>query len=121
MSEPVNRYPWRDPAWVEQQGLEGVLLADGFDDALIGFGTHFNTPVAIYDWHKCVDMLYQQAVEACTDQEECDHMSEAIEFMDFNTTGAWVGEGTPVFLRVRVNDSEAAGEHCAIPADEEEA
>jgi hypothetical protein len=70
-----------------------LLTADGFDDALIGivdgwFGNSQRT-VACYDFGKCVDILMER-----------DHMDqdEAVEFMDFNVVGAYVGESTPVFL-----------------------
>ena len=58
-------------------------------EALIGFGTRFNSPVTIYDLNKCIDILIKR-----------DGMSqeEAMEYMDFNVLGAYVGEETPVFL-----------------------
>jgi hypothetical protein len=67
------------------------LLADGFGDALIGFGTQFNTEVAIYDYHKCVGIL--MARYDCT-------MGEAEEFMEVNVCGAYVGPRTPIFRRL---------------------
>jgi hypothetical protein len=68
---------------------EGALLADGFEDALIGFGHRFNYPVAIYDYNRCIGVLMNR--DGMTDEE-------AIEFFDFNVAGAYVGEHTPVFL-----------------------
>lgn len=69
-----------------------ALYAYGFEDALIGLGYQFNTQLAVYDWDECVSILTQR-----------DGMTydEAIEFMDFNVTGAWVGNNTPVFVRVK--------------------
>lgn len=77
--------------------FEDVLLADGFEAALIGMGTQFNRAVAIYDWDQCVDILVHR-----------DQMSEeeAVEFMDFNVTGAWAGNNTPIFLRAYVKNVE---------------
>ena len=68
---------------------DGCLMADGFEEALIGFGTRFNNPVTIYDLNKCIDILIKR-----------DGMSqeEAMEYMDFNVLGAYVGEETPIFL-----------------------
>ena len=66
------------------------LLADGFEDALIGLVSGAcRQPVACYDYQKCVRILMKR-----------DKMSEdeAEEFMDFNVTGAYVGETTPLFL-----------------------
>ena len=66
-----------------------ALLADGFEEALIGIGTQFNTELAVYDWQKCVEVLMRDGMTE----------DEATEFMDFNVTGAWVGPNTPVFVR----------------------
>ena len=66
-----------------------ILLADGFEDALIGYGTHFAYGVAIYSKAKCLEILMQR--DGMTDEE-------ALEFFEFNVSGAYVGENTPVFL-----------------------
>lgn len=59
---------------------------------MLGVATQFNKPIAIYDYDKCVDVLMKR-----------DGMSEqdAIEFMEYNVTAAWMGEATPAFLRVK--------------------
>lgn len=67
-----------------------MMTADGFEEAVLGYGTHFNTEVVIYDYQKCVKVLM--------DRDSMDY-DEAVEFMEFNVCGAWVGEGSPVFLR----------------------
>ena len=66
-----------------------ALLADGFGPALVGFGFHFNAAVAIYDYVRCIAILVER-----------DGMSEedAVEFVEFNVAGAWVGPNTPVFM-----------------------
>ena len=68
---------------------DGALLADGFEEALVGFGFHFNAAVAVYDYHRCLAVLQQR-----------DGMSpdEAQEFFEFNVVGAWMGPHTPVFM-----------------------
>ena len=78
------------PEFAEAHGFEDALLADGLDTALIGFGTVFHHAVAIYDFNLCVEVMVKR-----------DGMTEddAIEFLEFNTTGAFVGPHTPVFLR----------------------
>tara|TARA_R110002020_G_scaffold461858_1_gene681079 strand:- start:234 stop:506 length:273 start_codon:yes stop_codon:yes gene_type:complete len=66
-----------------------ILLADGFDDCLIGLATRFGgLYVAAYDVNK---MLAQMVGGGMT-------MDEAREFYEFNILGAWVGESTPVFV-----------------------
>lgn len=69
--------------------IDGALLADGFEDALVGFGYQFNYPIAVYNRDKCIEILMDR-----------DGMSDidAIEFFDFNVAGAWAGKSTPVFL-----------------------
>lgn len=69
--------------------FDGALLADGFEDALVGFGYRFSHPVAIYDYNRCIEILMNR--DGMTDEE-------AIEFFDFNVAGAYVGESTPVYI-----------------------
>ena len=66
-----------------------TLLADGFEDALVGYGTRFVHGVAVYSMSKCLDILMER--DGMTDEE-------AMEYFTFNVTGAYVGENTPVFL-----------------------
>lgn len=70
--------------------LEGVLLADGYDEAFIGIGTLFSHAVAVYDYEECIRVLVDR-----------DGMSqeEAEEYFEFNTAGSYVGNATPVFIR----------------------
>lgn len=68
---------------------EDALLADGFEDALIGVGIRCGMPyVACYDAGKCIRILMDQGMS-----EE-----DAIEYFDFNVTGADVGEAMPIFV-----------------------
>ena len=69
-----------------------TLLADGFEDALIGVGTQYDQSVAVYDYEKCVKVLMTNMSE-----------EEAREYMDFNVCDAYVGAGMPVFIRERKN------------------
>lgn len=66
---------------------EEALLADGFDDALIGY---LNGPnlVAVYDYTMCVHILME------------DNMTyeEALEYMEYNVVNTYVGEKTPIFI-----------------------
>ena len=68
-----------------------MRLADGFDDAFVGttISAFGRKQVALYDYYKCILILMHD-----------NHMSEedAIEYFDFNVIGAWVGEGTPIFI-----------------------
>lgn len=76
-------------AWIAEQNPE-ALLADGYEDAIIGVVERCSQPVlVVYDAEKCIQILVDR------DGMEPD---EAREFFEFNTLGAWGGEGTPVFL-----------------------
>jgi hypothetical protein len=78
-----------DTKAAKSEEAEGALKADGFESALIGYGYQFTHPVAIYSRNRCMNILMKR-----------DGMSseEAIEYFDFNVSGAWVGESTPIFL-----------------------
>tara|TARA_Y100000034_G_C6740087_1_gene328369 strand:+ start:122 stop:379 length:258 start_codon:yes stop_codon:yes gene_type:complete len=65
-------------------------LADGFDDAILGMCVQFGSePVVAYDFNKCVEIIMER-----------DGMKreEAIDFINFNIVGAYVGLSTPVFI-----------------------
>jgi hypothetical protein len=67
---------------------ERILLPDGFEDALIGYGEQYTKTFAIYDRPKCIQILMDR-----------DKMTfeDAVEFFEFNVIGAFVGECTPCF------------------------
>ena len=68
-----------------------MLKADGFDDCILGIVRSAGQEDKIaYDYDKCVDLLITR---------DGMKFNEAHEFMEFNVVGAYMGEGTPVFLR----------------------
>ena len=69
--------------------IEGALIAEGFEEALIGFGYQFNTPVAVYSKDKCLHVLIER---------DGMNSDEALEYFDFNVAGAWMGKSTPIFI-----------------------
>lgn len=87
----------QDEAWIAQQEKElerydaecdDPIIFPEFQKALVGYGVRFSHRVAIYDYARCLDIL------------EANGMSyeEAIEWMEYNVVGAYLGERTPVFL-----------------------
>lgn len=72
-----------------------AMVADGFEDAYIGYTIGVAPSVAIYDFEKCVEVLMAR-----------DELSreDAIEYLNFNTVYAYVGKGTPLFLIRAEND-----------------
>jgi hypothetical protein len=78
--------------WVDDMEDDKCLIADGFDAAIVGV-TNTLEPITVYDWDRCVEILIVR-----------DGMSEedALEHMSFNVTGAYVGERTPIFIKLFV-------------------
>jgi hypothetical protein len=71
---------------------EEIMLADGLDEAFIGIGRTFTTPLAaVYDSDKVIKILMTRDVMT---------YEEAWEFFEFNIAGAYVGESTPIFISV---------------------
>ena len=65
-------------------------MADGIDEAILGMCVQFGTsPLVAYDYEKCINILMKR-----------DGMTklEAVDFMEFNVIGAYVGLNTPVFI-----------------------
>ncbi len=65
--------------------MNKYLKADGFDEAIIGIDTMGER--IIYCKQKMVEILTQEMDE-----------DEAIEFLEFNTWTAYVGEHTPIYV-----------------------
>ena len=68
-----------------------ALLADGFEDALIGIGQQFNRYLAVYSLDKARQVLIDR---------DGMRYEDAQEFIDIHVTGAWMGDNTPIFLYV---------------------
>lgn len=72
--------------------LEGTtaMKADDLDSCIIGIASRSGQPdLIVYDSDKIIDLLMER------DGME---FSDAVDFFQFNIAGAWVGEGTPLFL-----------------------
>ena len=80
---------WKEKKEFISQHNPEALLADGFEDALIGVGQQFDKALAVYDRQKCIEILMER--DGMSDEE-------AVEYFEYNVTGAWVGEYTPIFL-----------------------
>lgn len=65
-----------------------TMLVDGFDDAIIGLDTSGDVFRVIYDREKMIDILRSR------DRMDLD---EAIDYLEYNVWGAYVGEGTPIY------------------------
>ena len=67
-----------------------MLVADGFDGAIIGVARRCGQPdLVAYSYERCVEILIDR--DGAT-------YEEAVEHLEFNVVGAWVGEETPIFV-----------------------
>lgn len=76
---------------------ENILTADGFDDALIGYTDSWGPAEgggmsrvfrAVYSVRRCVEVLVAGGMAE----------DEALEYLEFNAIGAYVGPHTPVYV-----------------------
>ena len=66
---------------------EECLTADGFDNALVGFTCGPNM-VAVYDIQRMIEVLVAEGMTA----------EDAVEHLDYNVIGSYVGEKTPQYM-----------------------
>tara|TARA_R110000824_G_scaffold269663_2_gene458126 strand:- start:731 stop:976 length:246 start_codon:yes stop_codon:yes gene_type:complete len=71
---------------IEQYGDDGLLKADGFDEAVIGVAINFTEPSLIYSVTKCLEILEREMSS-----------EDAMEHFTFNVSGAYIGEKTPIW------------------------
>ena len=75
-----------------------MLKADGLDAAIIGVGHRCGKdPLLVYDTARVVKILMERDG---MDQDEAE------EFMEFNITGSWIGEETPIWVYPYNEDEE---------------
>jgi hypothetical protein len=75
---------------------DNLLTADGFDDAILGVVEQAGGFRAVcYDSDKCIEILMETG--------NIDR-SEAEDYFYYNTTSAFVGKTTPVFLNRMTKD-----------------
>jgi len=70
--------------------MSATLFADGFDDAIIGLNYHEGVHRVVYNSRKMVDVL--------TDDDMTEE--EALDYLNFNTFCAYMGEGTPLYVDI---------------------
>ena len=61
-----------------------------FEEAIIGIVHRFGAnPIVSYDYDKVIEILTKDM-----------SYEDAVEYFEFNIIGAWVGETTPLFIKV---------------------
>lgn len=63
-----------------------MLIADGYDDAIIGQTTK---GLVVYNIATIIELLMER--DGMTEEE-------ALEFFDFNIDGSYMGDQTPIFI-----------------------
>jgi hypothetical protein len=74
----------------DDERFEGVLFADGYDEAFIGLGWRapHSGPVAVYDVETTVGIIMRGGRS----------FEEALEHFESHVVGSYVGDRTPVFM-----------------------
>lgn len=78
---------WNKEELWEQLADNECLLADGFNEAVIGitFGINATT---VYSVSKALDILVEDGMS----------MEDAIEHFEYNVAGSYVGDKTPIWV-----------------------
>ena len=73
-----------------------LLFADGYDDAIIGVAIGFDSQRVVYD--------VQKMIEVCMSNSDAPY-DEVVEWLEYNTFGAYVGENTPIYMEGYTDDN----------------
>ena len=76
---------------------ERILLADGFDEAVIGVTYRDTELVALYSADKILQILVN---------EHDMPYDEAVEYFEYNIEGAYMGTKTPVYYSLDLSGEE---------------
>ena len=73
---------------IEAYPDDTFVIADGFDDAIIGVDE--DKLKIVYDIDRIIDILIEDGMS----------YDDAVEFYQYNIVGSYVGENTPSFIRL---------------------
>jgi len=96
IKEPRTGPFWEDLADINPEAVifDGPGPVDLFDNCIIGIGSRIGgpeNPVLVYDEDQMVETLFHAGWD----------YGEAIDYLYYNTFGAYLGEGTPIILKSR--------------------
>jgi len=70
-----------------------------FEEAIIGIAHRFGMePSVCYDYDKVIEIFAKQFAEDIEDDEDPHEM--AVEWFDYNVIGGWMGDTTPLYIKV---------------------
>jgi len=93
-----------------------VIYYNGLKEAFIGLGyQQFKGPYAVYDRERAIEILARDFYNEKKKEYDFDSMEsderlkvvqevgdeaymEAVEYFEYNTEGAWMGDRTPIFV-----------------------
>ena len=84
---------WDDLADANSDAVifDGPGPRDFFDGCIVGYASRIGLPpVLVYDEDKMIE---------CMMLGERMSYEDAVDYLSFNTFGAWLGDGTPLILR----------------------
>ena len=74
-----------------------LLFADGYDDAIIGVSIGLHSERVVYSVEKMLDICVKETGES---------YESSLEWLEYNTFGAYVGENTPIYVEgYLINDN----------------
>lgn len=74
---------------MDHEENDNVVFAEGFDEAIIGVLNIDGNPQVVYDKWAMVNIL--RSSEDMT-------FEDAVEFLEFNVWGAYIGPSTPIYM-----------------------
>ena len=66
-----------------------LIFADGFDDAIIGVACGFDSQRVVY--------CYTSMIETMMKENEVSY-EDALDWIEYNTLGSYVGKNTPIYV-----------------------
>ena len=99
-----------------EENDDEVIYYDGLKEAFIGLGhQQFKGPYAVYDRERAIEIIARDFYKEKKKEYEFEKMDaeeklkvvqeigdeayeEAMEYFEYNTEGAWLGDRTPIFV-----------------------
>lgn len=108
----IHEFPQKSPRtgefWTRLEEIApDALLFDGpegyaFDSAIIGVATRIGmTPVVAYEEERLIQALVEEGWE----------WTDAVEWVEINTKGSYVGENTPIIINFHEESPYVKGRH----------